>query len=140
MGTFITPELAKSNRYRIPKHRYYELKHFCLQYRDWKARYLELEEDLGMISPRLSSMPRNKIFSDKTAEIAIERESLSGKIKLIEDLAKKADPDIYKYILKSVTEDLSFVILKTIYELPCERDMFYDRRRKFFWLLNSARK
>ena len=30
------PELSKKSLYHIPKHRYYELKHFCLQYEGWK--------------------------------------------------------------------------------------------------------
>lgn len=29
-------EVSKRNKYYISKHRYYELKHFCLQYPEWK--------------------------------------------------------------------------------------------------------
>ena len=29
-------QLSVKNPCHIPKHRYYELKHFCLQYPDWK--------------------------------------------------------------------------------------------------------
>lgn len=32
MGTTIRPELSEKNPYWIERHRYYELKHFCLQY------------------------------------------------------------------------------------------------------------
>lgn len=32
MGTVIRPEISVKNRYWLPKHRYYELYHFCLQY------------------------------------------------------------------------------------------------------------
>lgn len=32
MGTVIRPETSKKNKYWIPRHRYHELKHFCLQY------------------------------------------------------------------------------------------------------------
>ena len=28
-------EVSKRNKYYISKHRYYELKHFCLQYSEW---------------------------------------------------------------------------------------------------------
>ena len=29
-------EVSKKNKYYISKHRYYELKHFCLQYKEWE--------------------------------------------------------------------------------------------------------
>ena len=41
MSTVIRPEIARSNAYFISKHRYYELKHFCLQYREWHADHLD---------------------------------------------------------------------------------------------------
>ena len=43
MGTTIRPELSEKNPYWIEKHRYYELKHFCLQYPIWKKAYLALD-------------------------------------------------------------------------------------------------
>lgn len=30
------PELSKKNPYHLSRHRYYELKHFCFQYPEWK--------------------------------------------------------------------------------------------------------
>lgn len=36
-------ELSRKNPYWIPRHRYYELKHFCLQFRDYQHRCLELD-------------------------------------------------------------------------------------------------
>lgn len=29
--------------------------------------------------------------------------------------------------------------LITLLDIPCSRDMYYDRYRKFFWLLDNAR-
>lgn len=42
-------------------------------------------------------------------------------------------------ILKAVTEGTTFVVLKSLYGIPCERDMFYDRRRKFYFVLSGVR-
>ena len=39
MATVIRAELSKNNKYWISKHRYYELKHFCLQYPEWQKEY-----------------------------------------------------------------------------------------------------
>lgn len=43
MGTTIRPEISKKNRYWIDKHRYYELKYFCLQYPTWKKAHSSLD-------------------------------------------------------------------------------------------------
>lgn len=43
MGTTIRPELSEKNPYWIERHRYYELKHFCLQYPIWKKAYAALD-------------------------------------------------------------------------------------------------
>lgn len=105
MSTVLRAELSRKNRYWISKHRYYELKHFCLQYPEWKKFHLEYAKQ----------------------------------IKLIERIAVETDPYLHSYILKGVTEERSYTYLKTILGIPCGKDMYYDRYRRFFWLLNNAR-
>ena len=51
MGTTVRPELSKKNRYWISKARYYELKHFCLQYPGWRKAYSELIDMFPSIFP-----------------------------------------------------------------------------------------
>lgn len=75
MATEIRPELSEKNPVWIGKHRYYELKHFCLQYPIWKKAYNAL---LG-----LSSRPNDldifvksgQVRSDPTARCAESRVS-----------------------------------------------------------------
>ena len=50
------------------------------------------------------------------------------------------DPYLYEYILQAVTEGLSYTYLKTKLNMPCGKDMYYDRYRKFSWLLGNSRK
>ena len=138
MATVIRPEISKNNKYYIDKHRHYELKHFCLQYPIWKRTYAALL-DLSIASSYMTGMPSGGGLSDTTAKSAIRRTYYADKIKLVEETAKEADPYLYEYILKAVTEGLSYTYLRTIMEMPCGRDMFYDRYRRFFWLLNEAR-
>lgn len=47
MGTTIRPEISKKNRYWIDKHRYYELKYFCLQYPTWKKAHSSLDSNVN---------------------------------------------------------------------------------------------
>ena len=138
MATVIRPEISKNNKYYIDKHRHYELKHFCLQYPIWKRTYAALL-DLSIASSYMTGMPSGGGLSDTTAKSAIRRTYYADKIKLVEETAKEADPYLYEYILKAVTEGLSYTYLRTILEIPCGRDMFYDRYRKFFWLLSTVR-
>ena len=63
----------------------------------------------------------------------------SEKIRLIEQIAMEADRYLYEYILRAVTENLSYTYLKSRLNIPCGKDMYYDRYRKFFWLLSASR-
>lgn len=68
-----------------------------------------------------------------------ERSRYLERMQAVERAAMEADPYLASYILKAVTEGLSFNYLKARLEIPCSRDMYYDRYRKFFWLLDKER-
>lgn len=138
MATVIRPEVSTKNRYWISKHRHYELKHFCLQYTEWKKIYQYLENKTVECS-QIEKLPSGNSIGDPTSNIAIQKLYYLDKIRLIEDTAKKADKYLYEYILKAVTEGISYTCLKFKMEIPCGRDMFYDRYRRFFWLLSKSR-
>ena len=138
MTTSIRAELSKKNKYWISKHRHYELKHFCLQYPSWKKAYEEYDDSSISLS-MMEHVPTSNVPGDPTAKRAIMKAYYSKKIELIEKAAMEADEYLYTYILKAVTEELSFTYLKTKLGIPCGKDMYYDRYRKFFWLLNKSR-
>lgn len=64
------------------------------------------------------------------------REEYLAKMRLIEECCYAASDEIGNYILKAVTEGLSYVNLQMMHGIPCSRDMFYDRYRKFFYILS----
>lgn len=138
MATQIRPELSIKNKYHIDKHRHYELKHFCLQYPDWKRTYSEISGTGGTVSS-FDRMPSSNLPGDPTAKKAIAKARLTERIEMIEKIAKETDDCLYEYILKGVTEGLSYTYLKSRLNIPCGRDMYYDRYRRFFWLLSKAR-
>lgn len=138
MTTSIRPEISKKNRYWIGKHRHYELKHFCLQYPEWRKIYEDINE-LGIYSPMFDKVGTNSSIADLTAKYAIRKAHYSKKIHLVENMANKADEELSYYILRAVTEGLSYAYLKTKLEIPCSRDTYYDRYRRFFWLLSESR-
>lgn len=137
MATLVRPEVSTRNRYWIDKHRYYELKHFCLQYHIWKRTYAALNE-LRTVS-NLEKTSSGNTISDPTAKQAIRKAYYSDRIEMVESAAYDADNVLGEYILRAVTEGLSYTYLKSKLGIPCSRDTYYDRYRKFFWLLDNAR-
>lgn len=138
MSTLIRPEISSKNKYWIDKHRHYELKHFCLQYPMWKQIYADFEDS----SVSLSAMERissSNIPGDPTAKRAMLKAKYAEKIHMVERIAMETDRYLYDYILRAVTEGLSYTYLKARLNIPCGRDMYYDRYRRFFWLLSESR-
>ena len=138
MSTVIRPEISQKNKYYIDKHRYYELKHFCLQYREWKKAYISCNESI-IYASQIENAASTNIPSDLTAKYAMKRAYYAERINLVERVAAEADEFLASYILKAVTEELSYTYLKSKLEIPCGRDMYYDRYRRFFWLLSESR-
>ena len=137
MATVIRAELSKKNKYWIDKHRHYELKHFCLQYPTWKRLYSQADGFGRRGDDNVGS--RSNLPGDPTAKCVDIRSAYLDRIKLVEHTAEEADPCLASYILKAVTEELSYPQLKSRLGIPCSRDTYYDRYRRFFWLLNQAR-
>lgn len=137
MATLIRPEISEKNKYWISKHRHYELKHFCLQYHTWKKTYAELDGFSGGTNNTVYS--RVSTPSDPTANCVEIKTVYLERMDLIRRTAYEADSDLATYIFKAVTEGLSYTYLKTKMNIPCGKDMYYDRYRRFFWLLSKAR-
>ena len=96
--------------YQLSKHRFYELKHFCLQYPTWKQLYLDADGWSGE--------------GDTTSRDGIKRGDLKTYIEMVESCARSTSGDILPY----VTEEGR--------RLPIEMRYFY---RKFFWELSRKR-
>ena len=137
MAGNLRPELSKKNKYWIDKNRFYELKYFCLQYPLWKHAY-EALDGLRISSYGLTGSKSN-LPGDVTSICVEERSRYLERMQAVERAAMETDPYLASYILKAVTEGLSFNYLKARLEIPCSRDMYYDRYRKFFWLLDKER-
>ena len=138
MATVIRPEISEKNKYYIDRHRYYELKHFCLQYKEWRKAYANCNDAI-IFASRFERESVSNVPSDITAKYGMMKAHYDRRIKLIEQCAMEADNLLCPYLLKAVTEGLSYTYLKTSMDIPCGKDMYYDRYRKFFWLLSELR-
>lgn len=139
MSTLIRAEVSKRNKYWIEKHRYYELKHFCLQYPLWKRVYNSID-GFSKNPSYIVSFSKNYSFGDPVFKSAELRMFYFERIDMVERVAKETDESLSYYILKGVTEGMSYSHLKASLNIPCGKDTYYDLYRRFFWLLSRERR
>lgn len=127
-----------NSRYGISKNRFRELYYWCLQYKEWKD---ELKYNTDCVkSLEATDSPTSHGVGDSTQKLALRRMQLQQNCQLIEETALEADSDIAQFLLKAVTdENITYRYLKLIMGIPCGKDMYYDRRRMFYWLLNQKK-
>ncbi len=96
--------------YSLSKHRYYELKHFCQQYPEWKNLYFQADGWSGK--------------GDTTSRDGITRAQMGNYMSLIERCVNLTNPDILPFVTESGSS------------LPAELQYDYYR---FFWELSRRR-
>lgn len=136
MATVVRASISERNKYWIDKHRHYELKHFCLQYPTWEKACADLD---GYGRKGNSDGLSSKAPGDPTGRCVEMKIGYLERMKLVRQTAYDADPELADYIIKAVTEGLSYTYLKSVMNIPCGKDMYYDRYRRFFWLLSNSR-
>ena len=125
-------------KYGISKNRFKELYYWCLQYNEWKDELKYKTDTVKCIE--ITDMPVSHGNGDSTQQLAMRRAQLEQNCRLIEQIALEADPEIYQYLLKAVTdENVTYRYLRLVMGIPCGKDMYYDRRRKFYWLLSQKK-
>lgn len=135
MGTVIRPEVSTKNRYWLSRHRYYELKHFCLQYPEWKQAYLDLDGRPSR-SASVSEHVDGGMTPDPTAVYAEARLYFRERMDMVEQAAREAADDLAGLMVRAVTEGMSYEHVSP----PCCKEVWYTAYRRFFWLLDKARK
>ena len=96
--------------YELSKHRFYELKHFCLQYPEWKKLYFDADGWSGE--------------GDTTSRDGIKRGDLKTYMDMVESCTRSTGADILRF----VTTDGILI--------PSEVRYSY---RRFFWELSRKR-
>lgn len=130
-------EMSKKNKYYIDPERYLELKHFCLQYKKMKEEWsnAELFGGKAFIFVRDEKNMKGSIV-ETTAEHC---EDIFNRFHMIDECAMSACFDIWTWLVKGVSEGLSYDKLKAR-GIPCSKDYYYDAYHKFFYILDKERK
>lgn len=135
MSTVVRPELSVKNPYWISRERYYELKHFCMQYHDYILKRVECMEKAAGSSSVIHASTSPSFDSNKTLKAAETLEESTHYIDIIDKCCEIAGDDICFWLHKAVTEGKSYATLNP----PCCKDYFYERYRKFYWMLDKVR-
>lgn len=124
-------------KYDISKNRFREVYYHCLQYPEWRSELQYLTDTVKAIEygkEGKGSTPQGSA----TEALAIHRAELEDKCKLIEQTAIEADAEIYQWIIQGVTtEYATYRYLRDALGMPCGKKMYYDRRRKFYYLMSN---
>lgn len=120
--------------YGISRNRYKELQAFCLQYDEKKSKI-----NRGINAVANDGMPKGN-FKKNTLEMnAIRNVIYQRDCEMIEQAAVAASSEIYPYIIKSVTNDLSFPFIEydeKLGRIPIGKTEFYGYRRLFYHYLD----
>lgn len=120
--------------YGISKNRYKELKAFCLQYDEKKNKI-----KYGLSAGQSDGQPKARNVESQVERQAIENSMYIKDCAMIEEAAVRANPEIWKYILKSVTLGLSYEFIEYDDEqgkIPVGKTDFNAYRRLFYNYLN----
>lgn len=129
-------EISKRNKYYISKHRYYELKHFCLQYPEWKKGLVLMNAWSRILNEIMVIDSKGQTPSNPTEKIAIARLYFKKRIDILDKALESLDKSIAPYVKVGVTEGVPYDVLRAR-GCPCGRDMYYEQYRKFFWVLST---
>ena len=126
-----------NKKYNISKHKFMEVYHHCLQYPEWKDE-LQYKKDAVKSIEYGETVHGSGPTGSSTERLAMRRAELIKKCELIEQTVLEADKDLYQYLLKAVTtEYVTYKYLKEVMGIPCGKDMYYDRRKKFYYLMSK---
>jgi hypothetical protein len=123
--------------YGISKNRYAELKAFCLQYEEKKSKI-----KYGISAAQYDGQPKAHNTGSQTERQAMDNVIYMKDCAMIEEAAIRTNPEIWRYIVKSVTLGLSYEFIEYDNEqgkIPMCKNDFYGTRRKFFSILNKMK-
>lgn len=125
--------LSEKNEFYLPKEEFLTVLHFALQYPNWERELRTMPDTSKAITYDGEKVQTSGGY-DACSETAMRRYMLEKKKKLVEDTAREVAPEIYDYLILGVAYGWTFWQLQAK-GMPCEKDTYYNRRRKFYHLL-----
>lgn len=129
MSTAIRPEISQKNPYWIPKHRYYELKHFVMQYPAWVAA----RKGLDFLHTPTYCVRVKKDAADPTMTGAELRAYYSDRIDMVDRASFGCGCP--QYVLKGILDSLSYekLLLKYPAFIRYTKEKYYEAYSDSGW-------
>ena len=126
---------GQKGKYQIDKHVFYSVLHYAYNYNEWAKQLSGLTDTSKAIT--YSDMPKGfNPEADPTADLVARREKILDKMRPVEEAAREADADMWRYIMLGVTnEDVTYNSLRVLKGIPCGKNAYYEMRRRFYWIL-----
>lgn len=125
----------KTSKYYVPEQVYLTVVHFCRQYPLWKAE-LEINPNTQKAIDYSRDVVQTSNQFDQTSEIAMDRKMIADKKELVEKTAHEVAGILAEWLLLGVGHGLTYYQLVDK-GIPCGKDMYYDIRRKFYFVLSK---
>ena len=103
---------------------------YALMYNEWKNEYHALSGLTQKDSEKNSGQ-------SATESAALRREDLARKMEVIDQTLIEADPDMYQWLKYAVVNRGVSYDVMLAKGMPCSDKVFYERRRKFYYLLSK---
>lgn len=132
--------VSRRNPYFLPRHRYLELVHLCLQFDDMVTERRAILDSTNRAVQIREDAVSGGGQGSPTEAAGIRIAELSRKIDAIMACAEAAGgPRMAPRILRNVTKESSYdqLAAREAGPLPVGRRRFYEMRRRFFWLLDK---
>lgn len=129
--------LNEKNPYYLPKQEFLTVLHFALQYPAWEAELRTVPDTSKAITYDADKVQTCGDY-DPNVETAMRRYTIAMKKKLVDDTIAEVAPEIADHLLLGVCYGFTFWQLKAMEKpIPCEKDMYYNRRRRFYYELSK---
>lgn len=124
-------------KYGISKEAFKELRAFCLQYPEKKAK---MQDVLSIKANTFSEKIRKSGVPDPTVKAEELAEKYQTDIELIEKTAKEIDEFLAPWIIKSVTQNIPAWKLQQLDNMPTTINELNTKRQQFYCLLAIRKK
>ena len=123
--------LSIKNQYYIPKEEFLTVLHYCRQYPLWVAELKADPDSSRAITYDKDRVQTSNVF-DPTEAIGMRRAEIAAKKRGLEEVAREVGGALYDWIILGVCYGMTYYQLQER-GIPCGKDMYYDRRRKFYY-------
>ena len=129
--------LSRKNKYFIPKEDYLTAIHYSRRYPIWKEELDSMADTSKALTYDTDPVQTSGDY-DSTFEAAVRivESDNAKKIKLIDDTISLTAKGLDNFLRLGVCYGLTFEQLKSK-GMPCERDMYYEVRRHYYFELSK---